>query len=60
MAIDDRRPKQFLISRAELRLSPLCMWPLIDLWYQPRMIDEYGVFGGMRIGKGNLGKKGKK
>jgi hypothetical protein len=29
--------------------------PQIDLLYQPRMIDvdEYGVVGGMRIGKGN-------
>jgi hypothetical protein len=27
--------------------------PLFGLLYQPRMIDEYGVFGGMIIGKGN-------
>jgi hypothetical protein len=25
----------------------------INLLYQPRMIDEYGTFGGMRIGRGN-------
>jgi hypothetical protein len=27
--------------------------PLIGLMYQPRMIDEYREFGGMRIGRGN-------
>jgi hypothetical protein len=27
--------------------------PLICLSYQPRMMDEYGTFGGTRIGKGN-------
>jgi hypothetical protein len=26
---------------------------LIGLLYQPRMIDEYGAFGGMRIARGN-------
>jgi hypothetical protein len=31
----------------------LVRWPLIGLLYQPRMIDEYGAFGGMRIGRGN-------
>jgi hypothetical protein len=29
-------------------------WPLIGLLYQPWMIDGYGAFGGMRIGRGNL------
>jgi hypothetical protein len=24
--------------------------PVIDLLYQPRKIDEYGAFGGIRIG----------
>jgi hypothetical protein len=27
--------------------------PLIGLLYQPRMIDEYGAFDGMKIGRGN-------
>jgi hypothetical protein len=27
--------------------------PLLGQLYQPRMIDEYGVVGGMRIGRGN-------
>jgi hypothetical protein len=27
--------------------------PLMGPLYQPRMIDEYGAVGGMRIGKGN-------
>jgi hypothetical protein len=27
--------------------------PLIGLLYQPRMIDEYGASGGVRIGRGN-------
>jgi hypothetical protein len=27
--------------------------PLIGLLYQPRMIDEHGAFGGMRIGRGS-------
>jgi hypothetical protein len=27
--------------------------PLIVLLYQPRMVDEYGAFGGMKIGRGN-------
>jgi hypothetical protein len=27
--------------------------PLIGLLHQPRMIDEYGAFGEMRIGRGN-------
>jgi hypothetical protein len=27
--------------------------PLMGLLYQPRMIDDYETFGGMRIGKGN-------
>jgi hypothetical protein len=27
--------------------------PLIGLFYQPRMIDKYGSFGGIRSGKGN-------
>jgi hypothetical protein len=26
--------------------------PLMVLMYQPRMIDEYGAFGGMRVGRG--------
>jgi hypothetical protein len=37
-----------------LRLSPLgtsaTNWPIVP----PRMIDEYGAFGGLRIGRGNL------
>jgi hypothetical protein len=28
--------------------------PLIGLLYQLRMIDEYGAFGGIRTGRGNL------
>jgi hypothetical protein len=35
------------------KLSPLGTRPLIDLLYQPRMIDEYGVFGEMRTSRGN-------
>jgi hypothetical protein len=31
----------------------LACLPLIGLLYQPRMIDEYRAFGGMRIGRGN-------
>jgi hypothetical protein len=29
--------------------------PLVGLWYQPQLmvLDVYGAFGGMRIGKGN-------
>jgi hypothetical protein len=27
--------------------------PLIGLSYRPRMVDEYGVFGGIRTGGGN-------
>jgi hypothetical protein len=27
--------------------------PLVGLLYQSRMIDEYGAFGGMRIGRGS-------
>jgi hypothetical protein len=27
--------------------------PLFGLMYQPRMMDKYGAFGGMRIGRGN-------
>jgi hypothetical protein len=27
--------------------------PLIGLFYQPRMVDEYGAFGGLSIGRGN-------
>jgi hypothetical protein len=27
--------------------------PLFGLLYQPRVIDEYGEFGGMKIGRGN-------
>jgi hypothetical protein len=28
--------------------------PLIGVLYQPQMMDEYGAFEGMRIGRGNL------
>jgi hypothetical protein len=42
-----------LIPRSLVRLSPLGMSPVNSLLYQPGMIDEYGVFGGMRIGRGN-------
>jgi hypothetical protein len=31
----------------------LVCWPLFGILYQPRMRDEYGAFGGMRIGRGN-------
>jgi hypothetical protein len=30
----------------------LVHWPLIGLLYQPWMLDEYGAFGGMWIGRG--------
>jgi hypothetical protein len=38
-----------------VRLSPLGTSATVVLLYQPRMIDDddYGVVGGMRIGKGN-------
>jgi hypothetical protein len=31
----------------------LVHWPLTGLSYQPQMVDGYGAFGGMRIGRGN-------
>jgi hypothetical protein len=31
----------------------LVCWTLIGQLYQSRMINEYGAFGGMRIGRGN-------
>jgi hypothetical protein len=36
-----------------VRLSPLGTSATVGLMYQPRMVDEYGAFGGMRIGRGN-------
>jgi hypothetical protein len=32
--------------------SPIVRRPLIGLLLKPRIMDEYGVFGGMRIGRG--------
>jgi hypothetical protein len=35
-------------------MSPLGTSATVGLLYQPRMIDDdYGAFGGMRIGRGN-------
>jgi hypothetical protein len=31
----------------------LVHWPPTGLLYQPQMIDEYGAFGGIRIGRRN-------
>jgi hypothetical protein len=43
-----------LVSLGGVRLSPLGTSATVDLLYQPRMIDdEFGVVGGMRIGRGN-------
>jgi hypothetical protein len=38
-----------------VRLSPLDTSATVGLLYQPRIIDDddYGAFGGMRIGRGN-------
>jgi hypothetical protein len=40
-----------------VRLSPLGTTATVGLLYQSRMIDDddYGVVGGMRIDRGNLG-----
>jgi hypothetical protein len=44
----------FLVSLCGVRLGPLGMSVTVGLWYQLRMIDDdYGAFGGMRIGRGN-------
>jgi hypothetical protein len=47
------QPAFFIISWGGVRLSPLGMsatnWPLV----QPRIVDEYRAFGGMRIVRGN-------
>jgi hypothetical protein len=32
--------------------------PLFGLLYRPRMVDECGVVGGMRIGRGNISTRG--
>jgi hypothetical protein len=45
----------FLISWGGVRQST---W-YVDLLYQPRMTDEYGAFGGMRIGRGKRNTQGK-
>jgi hypothetical protein len=43
----------FLVSLCGVRLSPLGTSATVGLLYQPRMIDDYGTVGGMRIGRGN-------
>jgi hypothetical protein len=43
----------FFFSLGGVRLSPLCTSATVVLLYQPRMIDDYGAVGGMRIGRGN-------
>jgi hypothetical protein len=44
----------FSVSLGGMRLSPLGTTAIVDLLYQPRMIDDdYGAVGGMRIGRGN-------
>jgi hypothetical protein len=43
----------FLVSLGGVRLSPLRTSATVSLLYQPRMIDDYGAVGGMRIGRGN-------
>jgi hypothetical protein len=43
----------FFIILSAVRLSPLGTAAKTGLLNQPRMIDEYGAFGGMRIGRGN-------
>jgi hypothetical protein len=42
-----------LDSLGGVRLSPLGTSATVGLLYQPRMIDDYGAVGGMRIGRGN-------
>jgi hypothetical protein len=41
------------VSLGGVRLSPLGTSATVGLLYQPRMIDDYGAVGGMRIGRGN-------
>jgi hypothetical protein len=44
----------FFVSWGWVRLRVhLVRRPQIGLLYQPRMIDEYVAFGGMRISSGN-------
>jgi hypothetical protein len=43
----------FLVSLSGVRLSPLGTSATVGLLYQPRMIDDYGAVGGMKIGRGN-------
>jgi hypothetical protein len=50
----DQRENISLVSLGGVRLSPLGTSATVGLLYQPQMIDDdYGVVGGMRIGKGN-------
>jgi hypothetical protein len=44
----------FFVSWGGVDWVHLVRRPLIGLLYQPRMIDEYWVFGGIKIGRGNL------
>jgi hypothetical protein len=43
----------FLIILSGLRLSSLGTAATTGLLYQPRMIDDCGAIGGMKIGRGN-------
>jgi hypothetical protein len=45
----------FSVPLGGVRLSPLGTSATVGLLYQPRMIDDddYGVVGGIRIGRGN-------
>jgi hypothetical protein len=42
-----------LIQRSWVRLSPLSTSLVNGLLYQPRIRNKFGVFGAMRIGRGN-------
>jgi hypothetical protein len=42
-----------IIILSGVRLRPLSTAVTTGLLYQPQMIDDYGVIGGMKIGRGN-------
>jgi hypothetical protein len=49
----DQTLTNFFYIVSGVRLSPLVTSATIGLLYQPRMVDDDGAAGGMKIGSGN-------